>query len=52
MAQWEARLTQNWWLPVNCEFQPHQKPCCFLEQETILSLLTCSTSWFQERIQQ
>ena len=29
-------------------FKPHQRPRCFLEQETLLLLL--STGWFQEQI--
>ena len=49
MAQWVARLTRDRWTPVSREFEPHQRPPrCFLEQETLLSLL--STGWFQERI--
>ena len=30
-------------------FEPHQRPRCFLEQETLHLLL--STGWFQEQIQ-
>ena len=48
VAQWVARLTRDRWIPVSREFEPHQRPCCFLEQETLLSLL--SSGWFQERI--
>ena len=29
-------------------FEPHQRPRCFLEQETLFSLL--STGWYQEQI--
>ena len=48
MAQWEARLTRDLWMPVSREFKPHQRPRCFLEQETLLSLV--STGWFQEQV--
>ena len=44
-AQWVARLTRNvevvGWSPI-------KGPRCFLEQETLPSLL--STGWFQKRI--
>ena len=49
LAQWVARLTRDRWIPVSREFEPYQSPRCFLEQETLLSLL--STGWFQERIE-
>ena len=48
VVQWVARLTRDQWIPVSREFEPHQRPRCFLEQETLLSLL--STGWFHERI--
>ena len=48
VAQWVARLTCSRWMPVSHEFEPQQRPRCFLERETLLSLL--STGWFQERI--
>ena len=45
VAQWIARLTLN----VEVVDSSHNKgPRCFLEQETLLLLL--STGWFQERI--
>ena len=47
-STWLALLTRDRWIPVSREFEPHQCPRCFLEQETLLSLL--STGWFQERI--
>ena len=50
-ADWRsglAHLTRDRWIPVSREFEPHQSPRCFLEQETLFSLL--STGWFQERI--
>ena len=47
VAQWVARLTRDRWIPVSREFELHQKKRCFLEQETLVSLL--STGWFQER---
>ena len=49
VAQLVARLTRDQWIPVSREFESHQRPhCCFLEQETLLSLL--NTGWFQEGI--
>ena len=36
VAQWVARLTRDRWIPVSREFEPHQRPCCFLEQDTLL----------------
>ena len=48
VAQWVAHLTCDRSIPVSREFEPYQSPRCFLEQETLLSLL--STGWFQERI--
>ena len=45
-AQWVARLTRN--VKV-VGLSPIKGPSCFLEQETLPSLL--STGWFQERIQ-
>ena len=46
VAQWVARLTRDRWIPVSSS---HIKtPRCFIEHETLLSLL--STGWFQERI--
>ena len=53
MIQWVlgvevARLTYDRWIPVSREFEPIKGPRCFLEQETVLSLLC--TGWFQERI--
>ena len=47
---WVARLTRDRWILVSREFEPHQRPRCFTEQETLLLLL--SSGWFQERIQQ
>ena len=38
-AQWVARLTCDRWIPVSREFEPIKGPRCFLEQETVLSLL-------------
>ena len=48
VAQWVARLTLDRWILVSREFEPIKGPRCFLEQETLLLLL--STGWFQERI--
>ena len=31
-----ARLTHDRWIPFSREFEPHQRPRCFLEQETLL----------------
>ena len=45
MAQWVARLTRDRWIPVSCEFEPQQRPRCFIEQETLIYLH--STGWFQ-----
>ena len=36
VAQWVARLTRDQWIPVSRDFEPHQRPRCFLEQETLL----------------
>ena len=41
-----AGLTRDQWIPVSREFEPHREfepikgPRCFLEQETLLSLLS------------
>ena len=48
VAQWVARLTRNPWMHVSRDFKPIKCSRCFLEQETLPSLL--STGWFQERI--
>ena len=49
MAQWLACLSCNWWMPVGVELEPPSKASvCFIEQETLSSLL--STGLFQERI--
>ena len=45
-AQWVARLTRNEEVVGS---SPIKGPHCFLEQETLLLLL--STGWFQEWIQ-
>ena len=29
VAQWVARLTLDWWIPVSREFEPHQRPPLF-----------------------
>mgnify|MGYP007091384092 CR=1 FL=1 len=29
MAQWVARLTRDWWIPVSREFEPHQRTLLF-----------------------
>ena len=29
VAQWVARLTRDWWIPVSREFEPHQRPPLF-----------------------
>ena len=44
----KARLTHHQWMSARREFEPDQGPSGFLEQETLLLLL--STGWFQERI--
>ena len=36
VAQWVARLTRDRRILVSREFEPHQRPRCFLEQETLL----------------
>jgi len=36
VAKWVASLTRDRWVPVSREFRG---PRCFLEQETLLSLL-------------
>jgi len=36
-VHWVERLTYN---PVSSEFEPHQDSSCFLEQETLTSLLS------------
>ena len=36
VAQWVERLTRDRWILVSSEFEPHQRPRCFLEQETLL----------------
>ena len=36
VAQWVASLTRDRWILVSREFEPHQGPHCFLEQETLL----------------
>jgi len=45
VAQWVARLTRNVEVVVS---SPIKGPRCFLEQETLLLML--STGWFQEQI--
>ena len=29
VAQWVAPLTRDRWIPVSCEFEPHQRPPLF-----------------------
>jgi len=29
MAQWVVRLTGGGWIPVSCDFEPHQRPPFF-----------------------
>ena len=48
VAHWVARLTRDRWNLSVVSSSPIKGPHCFLEQETLLSLL--STGWFQERI--
>ena len=36
VAQWVARLTRDRWILVSREFEPHQRPRGFREQETLL----------------
>jgi len=38
VAQWEARLTRNQWIPV-VSLSPIKGSRCFLEQETLPSLV-------------
>jgi len=47
VEQWVARLTCSRWMIV-VSSSPIKGPRCFLEQETLLSLLT--TVWSKERI--
>jgi len=49
VAQWVARLIRYRWMPVSREFEPHQRLRCFLEHETLPSLL--STGWFWNRFE-
>ena len=36
VVQCVVRLTRDRWIPVTRELEPHQRPRCFLEQETLL----------------
>ena len=33
VTQWVVRLTRGRWIPASREFEPHQRPRCFLEQQ-------------------